>query len=342
MHITSFLQRLVTAASCFAFAGSFSWIASSVQAQTELRVATIAPEGTPWIKNLNKWAENLEKLSDGDLTLRIFPGGQLGNELDTFKQTQRGRIDIVGLGGGALSEQVTEISLMSTPFLFDDVAVIDCIYDGHFGAALADEIQDHNVELLFWSEVGWGSVFAKDDLSDVTQADGYKVRIAHNEMSRLLWNSVGASGIELPYVEMPGALQTGLVDAGEATGLTFVAFGLNKVAPHFVETKHTHQAGAVLIGERTLERLSSEQRQMLVDSIPAVSELRSTIRGVSEKMIDRHREAGGPVHTLTDAERKAWKAKVEPQWPDFVAGLGGNAEKLWPQLLEAKVACEGG
>lgn len=321
-----------------AVAATFA-LGAAAQAATEIKLASIAPVGTPWIGHLEAWEKAVEEASNGEIDIVIYPSAQLGNEFDVFKQVQRGRIDAASLSGGAVSAFVKEVSLMSTPYLYDNVETIDCVYDGAFGDKLKALIAEKNVELLQWGETGWVHVYAQDDLSDVASAEGYKARVAPHEMSRMLWNSVGANGTELPYSETPAALQTGLVKAGESAEVSYVAFGLGKVAPHFMMTHHMHQAGGIVISDRTMKKLSPEHQAILRDSLPSTQSGRDAIRGMGVALVGKYEGAGGPVHRLSEEQRAAWKAKVEPNWPAFVASLGGQSEALWPEMLEAKAAC---
>lgn len=323
----------------FVWAAAASLLASTAYAQIEIKVASIAPVGTPWIDHIESWKQNVAEASGGEIEIVVFPSGQLGNEFDTFKQVQRGRIDAALLSGGTLSASIPELSLMSTPFLFDKVETIDCVYDGEMGASLEARFADKKVELLQWGETGWVHVYAQDDLSDVADAEGYKARVAPHDMSRMLWASVGANATELPYAETPAALQTGLVKAGESAEVSYVAFGLGKVAPHLMMTKHLHQAGGIVISERTMKKLSPEQQQILRDAMPPIAEMRASIRQMGTALLGQYESAGGPVHRLSDEERAAWKAKVEPNWPGFVSGLGGDSEAVWEELLKAKASC---
>lgn len=313
--------------------------AGIAEAKTEIRVASIAPEGTPWIQSLKEWEKSVETASNGEIDIVIYPSGQLGNEFDTFKQVQRGRIDAASISGGTLGAFVKEVSLMSTPFLFDSEKVLDCVYDGPMGQKLSDLVSAKKVDLLQWGETGWVHIYAKDDLSNVADAEGYKVRIAPHDMSRTLWKSAGANGTELPYAETPAALQTGLVRAGESAEVSFVAFGLGKVAPHFVMTHHLHQAGGIIFSQRTMAKLSPEHQKILKEGLPSVESTRTAIRQMGKALVGKYESAGGPVHRLDDGQRNAWKAKVEPNWPDFVKALGSGAEALWPDLLEARKNC---
>jgi len=74
--------------------------------------------------------------------------------------------------------------------------------------------------------------------------------------------------------------------------------------------------------------------------MPPVTGMRATLRGTSEFLLGKYIKAGGPVHVLTDEQRAAWKAKVEPNWPAFVSSLGKGAEAMWPKVIEAQAACK--
>ncbi|MGB1215694.1 MAG: TRAP transporter substrate-binding protein [Pikeienuella sp.] len=309
-----------------------------VAAKTELKLATLAPEGTPWYAYMDEWAKNVSAASNGEMEILIFPSAQLGNEWETWSKVAKGRIDIGVFSAAVMSEKVPPISLMSTPFLFDSEQTVYCMYD----TELRDEFTamlEEDFKVIEWAENGWAHVYAKDDLSDVSAAEGYKTRVAPHGMSRTLWSSVGANGVEVPFADTPAALQTGLIRSGEATPISYVAFGLNKVAPHFMLTKHMHQAGSLLMGKKTWAKLSEDEQRILIESVPDVNGLRKGIMGMEQYMIGKYKEAGGLLHELTPDQRAAWKAKVEPNWPAFVESLGPEAQDLWPRILEAKKAC---
>lgn len=328
-------KHILGAASAIAL----SIAASTAAAQTIIKVATLAPPNTPWTAHLEAWKASVAEASGGEIEIQIFPSAQLGNEFEVYKQVQRGRIDAGAFSGAVISDNIPEISLMSTPFLFRDAATIDCVYDQQLGDEFAALIEEDGMKFLQWQETGWVYIYAQDDLSDVADAEGYKIRVSPTPISRMLWDSVGAAGVEIPYAEVPAALQTGLVRGGESAAISFVAFGLGKVAPHFMKTAQYHMAGAITISNKKWNSLSEEQQQILVDALPPVQNMRDTLRATSEFLLGKYAEAGGPVHDLSEEQLAAWRAKVEPNWPAFVEGLGEGAQAMWPKVLDAKAAC---
>jgi TRAP-type C4-dicarboxylate transport system substrate-binding protein len=122
-------------------------------------------------------------------------------------------------------------------------------------------------------------------LFDSANADGYKTRIAPHDMSRLLWNSVGANGTELSCAETPTAPQIGLAKAGETAEVSYVAFGFGKVAPHFMMTDHMPRTGGIVVSERTRKTLSPEHQQILRDSLAPTQSARDSIRQIGVALV---------------------------------------------------------
>ncbi len=330
------IHALVKAAAAAVVAVALTPAASF--AKTELKAATLAPEGTPWFDFLSKWEQAVEAASDGEIDIQIFPSAQLGNEWEVWNKVAKGRIEIGLFSAAVMSEKVPPMALMSTPFLFDSEQTAYCVYDTELKDEFT-ELLEERFKVISWGETGWVQVYAQDDLSDVANADGYKTRVAPQAMSRTLWASVGANGVEIPFADTPAALQTGLVRSGEATGISYVAFGLNKVAPHLMLTRHMHQAGSIMMGKKVWNKLTEDEQAILMDNMPDLNELRQGVMGVEQYLIGQYEEAGGLVQHLTPEQRAAWKAKVEPNWPAFVEDLGPEAVALWPRVLEAKKAC---
>lgn len=327
------MKTILKLASAMAIVG-----AGMAQAKTELRLATLAPENTPWYAYIAEWEKAVEDASNGEIDIQIFGGGQLGNELDTWGQVERGRIDIGVFSAAVMAEKRPVMALMSTPMLFDKIETAWCVLDGPMKADLEAQFSD-TMHMVTWAENGWVNIYGQDDLSDVATASGYKARVAPHPMSRLVWDSVGANGAELPYAETPAALQTGLVKAGESATVSYFAFGLAKVAPHFMYSRHMHQAGSIMIGQKVWNRLSEEERKILTEATPDVNSLRKALVGMEQYLLGELEKGGVNIHRLSDEQRAAWKAKIEPNWPAFVASLGAEAEALWPKLLEQRAAC---
>ena len=317
-------KRLIAAIAAVAMATS----ANAALAQTVIKLATIAPANTPWTDYMESWKENVAKASNGDIEIQIFPSSQLGNEFDVYKQLKRGRIDAGLFSNEVFAEDTPELALMSTPFLFEKLSTVDCMFDGDLGDQYIKLIEAKGMKFLQWQDVGWVHVYAKDDISDVAKIEGYKARVAPAPQSRFLWSTLGANGIEIPFTDTFTALQTGQVRSAEITGISFVGLGLGKAAPHFIKTAHFHLGAALSMSNKKWDSLSVDQQKIIMDGLPPVKSIRQSLRATADFLLGEYIKGGGPVHELTAEQRAAWKAKFEPNREKFLDILGDGAKKI--------------
>ena len=96
-------------------------------AQTQtLRLATLAPDGSPWMRELRAAAEQVKAETGGRVEIRYFPGGVMGNDQAVLRRIRQGG----QLQGGVLTS--SELSLVypdapvyTLPFLFSSWAEVD-------------------------------------------------------------------------------------------------------------------------------------------------------------------------------------------------------------------------
>jgi len=95
--------------------------------KTIIKMATLAPEGTPWYSLIAKMGERWTEETNGNVRLRIYPGGIVGDERDMIRKMNIGQIH----GAAISSEGLTDINPLYTycfiPLLFQEYGDIDYI-----------------------------------------------------------------------------------------------------------------------------------------------------------------------------------------------------------------------
>ena len=59
---------------------------------TTIKIATLAPEGSAWINNLNDLNAEVKKKTNNSVRFKIYPGGVLGDEKDMIRKMYVGQI----------------------------------------------------------------------------------------------------------------------------------------------------------------------------------------------------------------------------------------------------------
>ena len=95
------------------------FVARSALAQTsyQLNINTALTREDPIYQGLERMRADVAKRSNNQLTIRIFPGSQLGKDEDVLEQARAGANVAVVVDGGRLAVFVKEYGILLAPYL---------------------------------------------------------------------------------------------------------------------------------------------------------------------------------------------------------------------------------
>ena len=125
------LLPLALVVAALAIPGSATRSADAQQVTT-LRIATLAPEGSSWMRVFNAWNRSLQEETGGTLQLRFYPGGSQGDERDFVRKMRDGQMD-----GAAVT--TTGLGQVARPVL---VLAVGIVLLGVFNAVLVNGVLD--------------------------------------------------------------------------------------------------------------------------------------------------------------------------------------------------------
>lgn len=270
------------------------------------KFASVAPDGTPWSKQLGDVKKRVADQSAGKIKLKNHLGGALGGEVETLERCKQGSIE--GWGGtlGALSTKIPELGCFELPYLFPSVAAADQVID----ALLPDLdalLWKHGLKLLFMSENGHRSIGTNFGfVHGAADLKGKKMRSQQSDVHLDTWRALGASPVPIAVPEVLTSLQTGGVDGFDNTELFTFAASWYQAITHFTLTRHSYQPGVVVLSRKFWERLPSAlQTVMLGDPKAEAAAGRAGVRKLAPALRANFGNAGIAVYEPTAAEREA-------------------------------------
>jgi len=311
----------------------------SVAQAKELRLATTAPEKSPWGAWLGGVATKVSELTNGDLTLSIFYGGQLGDEQASMNLLTRGRVDIAGLSTSAVGLLEPGVEAIHMPFAWDSDAQFDCAVDNHLLPMINEMLDGKGAVVVGSIEIPPFVMFSREGIEQPGDLKDLNMRAVPTRVSVGYLNAMGAHAVPLGNSDMVSSLQTGAVDGADTSGLFGIALGLHKMAPNITLTKHSRQVGTLLVSETVWADLSESERAALAEATSDHASLRAGVRGAENFMIDNAAKEGTKVIALDDATRGAWKEAAAASYDALLAEIGGRAPEVWETMQAAKAAC---
>lgn len=311
-----------------------------------LGLATLAPEGTPWGEQLKEVKARIEKRSEGRLKVILYLGGRRGTESDMLAEVKAGKLQGAGLSGGALATEAPELEVVELPFLLRSVDEADHVMDHVLGERLRRRLEERGFVAHAFSENGWRSIGTRSRRV-VKPADlqGLKVRAQESAGNVAFWRAVGAEPIEIPTVEVVGALASGALEGFDQTPVYMVASGWHGQIKHFTLTEHIFQPAIVIYGKPFLDGLPADLREILLaDRDETTAETRRRVRAASEDVV---RELGTKLEVIRlsaeerDAFRAASREAIEAYRRSPKGALLSEVEAALEKFRAAKRAGDG-
>lgn len=282
--------------------------ASSAFSMT-LKIATLAPAGTNWMKEMKKGASEIEKRTDGRVKLKFYPGGVMGNDKSVHRKIKIGQLHGGAFTSGGLSHAFPDIQALSLPMLFNSFEEVDYVRS-KIDPILKSNIEQSGFVLLGISEGGFARILSRSRLVDLESIRRSKVWIPEgDELVQTAYNTLGISPVSLPVSDVFTGLQTGLIETVTVNPTAAIAFQWHSNMSYMTETPVIYIIGTLAINKKVFDKFSAEDQAIVREEIDEVFKRMDRInRSDNQKAAIALRNQGIEFVSPSDAELSRWKA----------------------------------
>lgn len=294
-------------------------------AEFTLKLATVAPDGTPWALHLMAIKKRIEKESGGRIKLKVFLGGTLGGEVETVRALRRGRIQGWGGSTAALAEGagIVQLQLMELPFLFQSFEEADYVLDEIVHEDFTELVAAKGFVFGFWHENGWRNFATKEALTSLAGLQGMKMRSQESPVHLAMYEALGVQAESIPVPEVLGALQTGMVDGFDNTPLFSAATGWYEGVKYYTISQHIYQPALIVFSKEFIDGLPEDLQKVVLGDWRAETAFgRKAVRAMREALLQNFRDAHIEVSDLPAAERQAFIDKTRKVHQEFESEIG--------------------
>lgn len=330
------LSRAACAALVFGVSSAFSLVTASA-AETTLRISLQLPLTSHLGQNLTLFKEEVEKTSNGDISVEIYDSAQLYKDKEVPAAVGAGAIE---MGVASLTRYVGDIpavDIFYQPFLFDtEEKVRKAVAPGSPVRGPLDEaIKDTGSTVLWWQAYG-GAIMLSNDAPIKTPSDmkGKKVRVFGKTLGDFVQAAEGAPTL-ISGSEQYLAYQRGTVDVG-MTGVSGVkSRKLWEVMDTITVTNHADIEFIVVVNTDFWSGLPEDHKTLIqAAALKAEADVRDRMSAIEAAAYDAARENGMQVYQPTPDEISAWKAVSQPVYDAYQEKAGA----LGAQVLSAAQA----
>jgi tripartite ATP-independent transporter DctP family solute receptor len=315
---------MVAVCSMFVAAG----VAQAQVREQTFRWTTANPEGHPIVTGGHKFADLVAQKSGGKMTVKLFPGGVLGGDVQVLSAVQGGTIDMTSMNSGILQGQVKEYAIVDFPFLFNDAKEADAVMDGPIGKMLADKLPEKGLVHLAYFDLGFRNV--TDSRRPIKTADdiaGLKLRVIQSPIYIDTFSALGANPVPMAFTEVYTALEQKTIDGQENPFTVIEANKFNEVQKYLVGSRHIYNPQSMMISKKTWDRLNKDEQEILLAAAKEAQAFqRKTSRDAQDVALANLKKTKEYTE-LPPAEVDKIRAKLKPVIDKYSNTVGADFAK---------------
>ena len=282
---------------------------AGLAAAAPLKLATLAPEGSPWHDVLVDIGQGWKKESGGQITVRIYPGGVAGDEADMIRKMRIGQLQLAALSGVGLSAIAPEIQALQMPMMLDSDAELDYVRD-HMAPQLEALMEKQGFKILSWSDAGWVRFFTQRPAIRPADLKPMKIFTWEGDPTYAeAMKGMGYQPVPMAATDIYTGLQSGLINAFPTTPIAALSYQWFGLANHMTDVKWAPLVGALVISNAAWKSIPETLKPVVVRAAQdAARRSLGRIRALDVEAIAAMKTHGLIVHDVPPDALAEWQA----------------------------------
>ncbi len=283
-----------------------------------------------------KFKEGVEAASDHEV--QLFPYGTLGESADIMEQAQAGILQFVNQSPGFTGAVIPEAQVFFVPYLLpqDEEQLFEFFRSSKAINEMFPELYaEQGLELLTMYPEGEVGITTQEPLASPADLDQVKIRVMTNPLLVESYKAFGATPTPLPWGEVYGALQTGIIQGQENPTFYILSNKLYEVTDYLTYIGHNNFTTALMANLDFYEGLSDEDKQVVEDATQAAFDfILDYQRGQTEEAIAGIQEAKPEmtITTLGEEQRAPFKEAAGEVEAAFIDMTGESGQAILDQM----------
>lgn len=314
----------------------FTCTGSEAAPKYTLKLGHSVPVENPYHAGAMRFKELVEKNTNGDVVINLFPNGQLGTgERDLIEGLQLGTVDIYVGSTGPMGGFEKRFLIFDFPFLFKDRKHVYSVLDSEIGQHIMGLLDAKGLHGLSWMENGFRNLTnAKRPVNTPADAAGLKIRTMENKVHMAMWRALKADPTPMAWSEVFTALQQGTIDGQENPISVIYTSKIYEVQKHMALTRHVFSPAMIIIAKPLYDSMPAEYKKVVSDAARDAALYQRKICEENEsKLIDLLKKSGMQI---TTPDPKPFQEACNGVYSQFRKELGKDAALLDRIIAEGK------
>ena len=244
---------------------SFAGFNSPAILAKTIKIATLSPDGTFWMKQMRAGAKEIKEKTQGRVKFKFYPGGVMGNDENVLRKIRIGQLQGGAITIGSLAQSTPDTTIYGLPYLFTslkDAAEIRKTTD----PMLSKTIEERGFVNFGFAQGGFTYLMSKEPVRSLDDLRQRKSWIPEqSEVGLSVYRYVGVTPISLAMSDVLTGLQTGLIDTVVMSPIGALALQWHTHIKYVTDQPVNYTAAMLIIDKKSFNKLSESDQQIVRD-----------------------------------------------------------------------------
>jgi C4-dicarboxylate-binding protein DctP len=282
-----------------------------------IKFSHVVANDTPKGKGALKFKELAEKYTGGKVKIEVYPNSSLYKDKEEIEALQLGSVQMLAPSTAKFAPLgIKEFEALDLPWLFKDEDTYSKAMKGPVGKWLFQKLEAKGITGLAYWDNGFHMTSANRPLITPADFQGLKVRISGSKIADRYFRDIGSIPQIMAFSEVYQALQTGVVDACENTPSNYWTQKFYEVQKDITVSYHAHLQYAVIVNSKFWNGLPPDIRKQLDKAMAEATDYTNSIavQENEDALAEIKKSGKTTLHYLSDDQRKAWQAAMQPTY----------------------------
>ena len=235
-----------------------------------------------------KFADEVYRLSNGEMNIAIYDNSTLGGDRELLESCNSGDVKFIVQNTAPQVSFMPKLAVFDLPMAYDNIEdVRKALDDEEFMNILNEVYSEAGYRLLGMADQSFRTMTTNKKIESISDFKGQKIRTMENSYHLAFWQAIGANPAPMAFSEVYIGLQQGTIDAQENPVEVIVSSKFYEQQKYVVETNHLPHLLSLITNDEFYNALTSEQ-QAIIDQ--AAENAKQYAREQSDERISSRNE----------------------------------------------------
>jgi TRAP-type C4-dicarboxylate transport system substrate-binding protein len=278
----------------------------------EFKIATVAPEGSAWMRDLRAAGRTVTERTDGRITLRFYGGGVQGNDRRVIRKMRIGQLQGALFTASGVAEIYPDIVVYGLPGVFETDAEVDYVR-ARMDQQFIDGLAANGLVTFGFAGGGFAYFMGGRPVTSLDDLRGRKIWVPEgDQVSFAAMSALRLSPVVLPISDVLTGLQTDLIDVVATPPVGAIVLQWHTRVKYVTAVPVAWTMGMLAVDERAFDLLSPADQAVFREVMTGLYQhFDAQNRIDNEKAEEALRSAGLQFLEPTAAELADWRRAAE-------------------------------